>query len=374
MNLKENSMAILNYEKFEQMPIVSFGYWNETLDKWADEGHVSKALANEYAKSGAFSDADFEIAKKLGFDFSWSCALGGSFDLFPSFETEVLKMESDGSKILRDPSGLIVKEKPGIVSIPSEIGTSLTDRDAWEKLYLPKLQWTEDRIDANWKKSIERIDNLGIPVGFYAGSFIGIVRNMLGVENLSYLYADDEDLYIEVINTISDLTFKCTKHLLESGAKFDFAQYWEDICFKNGPLVTPTVFKEIVAPQYKRTTDLFKQYGINIVAVDCDGLIDSLIPMWLENGVNTMFPIEVGTWNASIGPWREKYGKEIRGIGGMNKNAFSKDIKAVDDEIERLKPLIAMGGFIPCPDHLIAPDAKFELVQYYCDKMRKLII
>ena len=33
---------------------------------------------------------------------------------------------------------------------------------------------------------------------------------------------------------------------------------------------------------------------------------------------------------------------------------------------------IDLGGFIPCPDHRIAPDAKFELVQYYCELMRKL--
>ena len=37
------------------------------------------------------------------------------------------------------------------------------------------------------------------------------------------------------------------------------------------------------------------------------------------NGVNTMFPIEVGTWHSSIGPWRARYGRELRGVGGMNK-------------------------------------------------------
>ena len=102
-------------------------------------------------------------------------------------------------------------------------------------------------------------------------------------------------------------------------------------------------------------------------------MIDSLIPIWLENGVNTMFPIEVGTWNASIAPWREKYGKQLRGVGGMNKTIFARDREAVDQEIERLKPLMALGGYIPCTDHRIAPDAKFELVQYYCEKMQKAV-
>jgi uroporphyrinogen decarboxylase len=138
-------------------------------------------------------------------------------------------------------------------------------------------------------------------------------------------------------------------------------------------LVSPKVFEAYVGPHYKRITDLLKQYGVDIVSLDCDGWIDLLLPIWLKNGVNTMFPIEVGTWDASIAPWREKYGKNLRGVGGMNKNVFSADYAAVDKEIERLKALIDLGGYIPCPDHRIAPDAKFENVQYYCEKLRTAI-
>jgi len=31
-------------------------------------------------------------------------------------------------------------EKPGLISIPAEIGTTLTGREAWEEHYLPKFQ------------------------------------------------------------------------------------------------------------------------------------------------------------------------------------------------------------------------------------------
>ena len=159
---------------------------------------------------------------------------------------------------------------------------------------------------------------------------------------------------------------------LDSGAKFDFAHFWEDICFKNGPLISPLVFDEKVGPHYRRITELAQSYGISIVSLDCDGLIDALIPTWFNNGVNTMFPIEVGTWNASIAPWRARFGKELRGVGGMNKNVLSHDFDAVDAEIERLRQLVDLGGFIPCPDHRLAPDAKWDNVRYYCDRMREV--
>ena len=372
MTFRENVLAILHYQKFDHFPVVSFGYWNETLEKWAAEGHITQEEAIGYAKRGDNSDADKSVMKRLGFDFNWNSCPGTANLLFPKFPVEVLEQKPDGSRIIRDRQGLIVLDKPGTVSIPAEIGTSLTDREAWESLYLPKLQWNEKRVNKEFFTSLPTPENREIPIGFHCGSLIGEIRNLLGVEQLSYLYVDDEDLFAEIIDTVADLSYRCAETVLKTGVKFDYAHFWEDICFKNGPLVTPSVFEEYIGPHYKHITGLLKEYGIDIVSVDCDGWIDRLVPIWLENGVNTMFPIEVGTWNASIAPWREKYGKELRGVGGMNKTVFAKDYKAIDAEIERLKPLIELGGYIPCPDHRIAPDAKFENVQYYCDKMHNL--
>jgi uroporphyrinogen decarboxylase len=54
----------------------------------------------------------------------------------------------------------------------------------------------------------------------------------------------------------------------------------------------------------------------------------------------------------------------------MNKVVMTRDHAAIDAEIERMKPLVDLGGYIPCPDHRLAPDSKWENVQYDCDRMR----
>lgn len=372
MNFRENTMAILNYKPYDKLPVVSFGYWGETVDKWADEGHIAKADAEAYKNFGDNSSGDKNIMKKLGFDYNWNSCIGGNVLLNPGFDVQILEEFADGSRIIRDSMGLICKDKPGTVSISAEIGTSLTDREAWEELYLPKFKMSADRVDLEALKAFSDVTQREIPLGIQVGSLMGNMRNILGVEQLSYLYADDEELFIEIIDTMCGICYDCAKLILDTGVQFDYAHFWEDICFKNGPLVSPVMFDTYIGPWYKKITDLTKSHGIDIVSLDCDGCIDSLIPTWVKNGVNTMFPIEVGTWNASIAPWREKYGQEIRGVGGMNKTVFARDQSAVEDEIERLKPLIGLGGYIPCPDHRIAPDAKFELVQYYCDLMQQI--
>lgn len=370
MTNRERVRAILHYESCDRMPVVSFGYWVETLGKWADEGHISHEEAQQYAQFGDNSEADRKVMGRLGFDFNWNSCFGFAGDLFPLFDEELLGETEDGHRIVRDTSGLIVRVKPGVVSIPSEIGTSLTGRKAWEELYLPRLRYSRDRICFEGLETLKD-DSRDMPVGLHCGSYMGRMRDLLGVEHLSYLYADDEELYTEIIDTIAGISYQAVQDILATGAKFDYAHFWEDICFKNGPLVSPRVFREKVGPHYRRITDLLSSHGIDIVSLDCDGCIDALLPIWLENGVNTMFPIEVGTWNASIAPWRKTYGPSLRGVGGMDKRVFAYDYAAVDAEIERLTALIRLGGYIPCPDHRIPPDAKFENVQYYCDRFRK---
>ena len=118
--------------------------------------------------------------------------------------------------------------------------------------------------------------------------------------------------------------------------------------------------------------ELCRKHGIDIISLDCDGVTDRLLDTWVENGVNVMFPIEIGTWGDQFEAARNKYGEKILGVGGMDKTALRKDKAAVDAEIERLKRLVAMGGFIPCPDHRIMPGSKFELVQYYTEEIKKI--
>ena len=375
MNNRERTNAILHYQDYDRMPVVAFGYWVETLDKWCAEGYITKEECEGYKRYGDTSEYDFSIMKKLGFDFNWNTVFGGRNFMYPAFEEEILETKPDGSIIKRDGLGLKVLVKPGVVSIPAEIGTCMTGREAWEEHYKHRFQYSEDRVNM---KAIEKAlaDDAArdVPLALHCGSLYGNIRNMMGVEPLAYLFADDDELYEEIIDTVGTLVYKVAEKIASSGIKFDYAHFWEDICFNSGPLVNPAVFADYVGPHYKKITTMLKKYGIDRVSVDCDGKIDKLIPVWFENGVNTMFPIEVGTWNANIKPWREQYGKELFGVGGMDKRVFAHDKAAVDAEIQRLKALVDLGGYIPCPDHRIAPDAKFEMVQYYCDQFREKIV
>lgn len=370
MGLREDTLNILHYREPENFPIVHFGYWNETIEKWRQEGHITDSEATGVSDNTPNEEI---ISKRLGFDFNWNTLFSGNSGLYPVFEPQLLEIMPNGQHKCLDTNGAIVLTKPGVVSIPSEVDHLLKDRESWEAHYKHRLKMNPDRFSPEYLSRFVTTEGREKPIGLHCGSLYGNIRNYLGVEGSCYLLADDEDLFTEIIDTNAQMQYDLTESILKTGAKPDYAHFWEDICYKNGPLIHPQVFREKVGPWYRKFSTLLHRYGVDIISVDCDGCIDSLIPVWLENGINTMFPIEVGTWNASIKPWREKYGKELRGVGGMDKTVFSKDYNAVDREIERLKPLIDLGGYIPCPDHRIAPDAIWENVQYYCDRMRSCL-
>ncbi|MGQ9555606.1 MAG: uroporphyrinogen decarboxylase family protein [Anaerolineae bacterium] len=380
MNDRQRVMAVLNYEPYDRLPVVHFGFWDETLRKWAAEGHLTEEEARTW---GDGNPTDAIISRRLGFDCNYYSAFHPATHLFPAFEPMVVGELPDGSRKVRNSEGVIVLEKANATGIPAEIEHLLTDRRSWEEHYLPRLQFSEERVTKALVRVNDRMvpfdeggldflrrDERDYPYGLHCGSLYGNMRNILGLVGSAYLMADDEALFDEIVETYGELCYQCVQFALESGAKFDFAHFWEDICFKNGPIIRPSVFAAKVGPQYRRITELVRSYGLNIVSLDCDGKIDELIPIWFENGVNTMFPIEVGTWGASIKPWREQYGRELRGVGGTNKVVFAQDYTAIDAEVERLRPLVELGGYIPCPDHRLPSDAKWENVQYYCERMR----
>ncbi len=372
MTNRERAVNLLHFKSVDRLPAVHFGYWGELLAEWADQGKISRALAESV---GDGNDADRELDRIIGWDFNWFRTVSGDVRLKPHFESRELEVLPDGSRRILNGNGIIERIKPGITSIPSEDDYLLKDRAAFEELFLPKMQFTPDRINLEFFKNFNENRDPDLPIGLFLGSVLGDIRDMVSVVGMSYLiYDEDEELFADIVDAYADMQYKCAETVLATGAKFDFAHYWEDICFKNGPLVSPEIFDELCAKHYKKRNDLCHKYGIDIISLDCDGVTDKLLPTWFENGVNTMFPIEIGVWGDQFGPAREKFGNGMLGVGGMDKTALRKDKAAVDAEIERMKRLASLGGFIPCPDHRLMPGSKFELVQYYAEEIKKIRI
>ena len=372
MNNRERAMNILHFRSADRMLAVHFGYWRQLLYEWAEQGKISRELADAWHDS---NEADKELDRIIGWDFNWATTKGSRNRLMPAFEEKVLEVLPDGTRRVQTSNGVIERIKPGVVSIPSEDDYLLKDREAFETLFKPKMQFSPERVNLDYYKHFNETRPTDRPIGLSVGSILGQIRDITTLAGMGYLlYDEDEDLFADIVDTYAEMQYQCVKAILETGAKFDFAHYWEDICYKSGPLISPAKFEELCGKHYRKRNELLHSYGIDIISLDCDGVVGKLLPTWVSTGVNTMFPIEIGVWGDQFEQARATYGRDVLGVGGMDKTAFRRDRAAVDAEIARMQRLSDLGGFIPCPDHRLMPGSDFELVKYYAEKIKEIKI
>ena len=68
---------------------------------------------------------------------------------------------------------------------------------------------------------------------------------------------------------------------------------------------------------------------------------------------------------------RRECGKDIKLIGGVDKTRLIAGKEEIDKEIERIRPMVEEGGFIPHVDHRCPPDVTLENYNYYLKRKRE---
>ncbi len=378
MNDRERFQAVMHYQPRDRAYLCDFGFWDETLIGWHAQGlppAVNRFNADDYFGMDGFEK--FWVSQENSAFIGQNKLLqagGLRLALCPEFEELVLADLGD-AQILQQCDGVRVRRSKFMSSIPTHEGHLLTDRRSWQEHYRGRLEPADPaRYPARWDEALRywsdptRDHILILP----AGSLYGWLRNWMGVENLSRLVHRDPGWFEEMVSTVAQCIEGVLRRVLEAGGKFDAAAYWEDMCYNSGPLLGPRQFQRFLVPHYRRINTLLREHGVDVIFVDCDGKIDELLPLWLEAGVNCMFPVEVGTWGADPVKLRRQYGRELLMLGGFDKHILAGSKAAIEREIERLAPLVEEGGFIGFCDHRVPPDVPLENYRFYVEATRRV--
>jgi uroporphyrinogen decarboxylase len=357
MTLRQRYRAAMFYRRYDRLPNFEFGYWAETLPAWHQQG-LPESVTNE----------------KTAYEFfgieNWGGG-GGNVGMFPGFEEEVIE-ETDEYLTTRDNMGATKQiNKVGHKSIPHYIDFGLKTREDWERDY--KWRFDPDRpgrVPEDWPARAAELRDRDFPLAVGVGSLIGRPRNWIGFENIALMVYDDPELLEEIVETQCALVCSVLERILP-WVEFDLGAGWEDICFNSGPIVGEAFMRDVVGPRYRRIAELLNLHGVEIIWTDCDGNLAPISDVFVENGYNCFFPCEVngGTDPVAL---REKHGKAARFQGGFCKMKFLEGPRAVDEELQRLLPVVEEGGFIPGVDHRVQADAPLATYMYYLKRKREL--
>lgn len=355
MTHRERFRRVMHYQTVDRGIHWDFGYLTEAMDRWVLEG-----LPAEVGGAEAGGDRMGRISRYFGSDPTRWVPM--HLGLHPGFPYEVLEVR-ERTIVSRDYEGNTIEEvREGEHTIPHVIDNGLKTRADWEK-YRDMLD-PADPVRHQWdyKAMAESFNSADVPVAVGVGSFIGWIRNWVGAGNLGILCYDDPGLVEEMVNHLCDLYCAMLKPALEE-IEVDIAWGWEDICFNNGPLVGPNIWRRLISAPMARVCRLLRQHGVDVILTDCDGNVQSLAPVWLECGLNGMFPCEVAG-NSDPVLLRKQLGRDALLFGGVNKRMLRTREDALA-ELKRLAPLVEDGGFIPFVDHRVPGEVPYDVYRYY---------
>jgi uroporphyrinogen decarboxylase len=370
---RERFLQTLEFKPVNPRWMRTSGAWQETLDIWRAQGYQGQPL-----------DPYFGVDHIMRVD--------PYYGPVPEFEHTVIE-EDERTVTYINHEGILMREfkQHRDTSMPQFLRFPVENEEDFEKLRAERLVLNpEQRLSKQWREHVAaggvagrvnedllRADALVNRAGAQDdpprqcwadrwGGYFGSIRNMMGVENLCRAFYDQPKLLERIMEERTEAMITITEKVLEV-TSFDVFWFWEDMAYKTGPLVGPAMYRKFAFHHYRRVVDWMHSHGIRHVGLDSDGHIDLLLPIWVEAGIDHIWPFEVQA-GMDVNKVRAKYGHSLAMLGGIDKRCVAAGGETMRREVERVMPVVEDGGYIPELDHSAPPDISWpdycEYIEY----------
>jgi integrase len=165
------------------------------------------------------------------------------------------------------------------------------------------------------------------------------LRSLLGPEGALYMFYDDPDLIRDCMKT----WFELADYVIAQHQKYvtlDELFLAGDICYNNGPLISPNMIREFLFPYYEQLITNIKKRQLDktrhlYIQIDTYGDCRPVIPVYQEIGMDYMSPFEVASGCDVVEILKQYPDLLIR--GGIDKRILAQDKNAIDKIAKVLK-------------------------------------
>jgi uroporphyrinogen decarboxylase len=294
----------------------------------------------------------------------------GPFPLLPRIVLE----ENDRYVTWVDNWGITRRDYKLGESMPAFLDFPVKNRDDWERYKAERLDpHHPGRLATEWRTHCQEWTGRGIPIQLGCFPDVGIygsVRWLLGDEECLLAFRLDPDLVHDIMEHVTTLYLTLFEQVAQE-VRVDVVHVWEDMCGRQGPLISPADWREFMGPCYRRLRNFCDRHDIPLLSVDTDGQPDLIVPPMMETGVNYLWPLEVAA-GCDANVYRERY-PTLGLMGGIDKRALAAGPEAIDRELERIRPAMEKGRYIPELDHGIPHDVSWQNYCYYAGRLGQLV-
>ena len=291
----------------------------------------------------------------------------------PAIERTVIE-ENEDYIVHTDGWGIVRRDYKHAESMSEFIEFPVKSRDDWERFKAERLDPRHpERLAGEWRDIARSWMDAEIPIqlGHFPDCAVyGSVRWLLGDEECLLAFYEDPELVHGIMDHMTDMYIAVFSEVVKE-VRVDVIHIWEDMCGRQGPLISPTHWREFMGPCYRRIKEFAVDNDIPVLSVDTDGKPDDIVPPMMETGVNYLYPMEVAA-GTDVNDYRKRF-PELALMGGIDKRALAVDPAAIDAELDRIWPAVETGRYVPDLDHLIPDDVSWSNYEHYCRELKRRV-
>ena len=358
MNDRERYVAAITGKPVDRPPyLLSWGPWWTTWKRWEAEGKPEEVIDHRTIFDPDVGPQNLPVNTGPA----------------PKLETGILE-EDENYYVMLDSWGIRRKYYKHGEAMPDFLEFPVKNRADWEAYRQHYLNPDDPtRLEGDWLALGREWMAKGWPIqlGYFpdAGVF-GPFRWLVGDLDGLAMFCTQPDLVHEIMDHITSLYLTVWEKVVPQ-VRVDVIHLWEDMCYRAGPLISPRMWREFLGPNYRRIKAFALRHNIPVISVDTDGNPDKITPPMIESGVNLLFPLEVAA-GCDVNEWQGKY-PNLALSGGIDKRALAQGKAAIDAELERVRPAIQRGRYIPELDHLVPDDVSWENYCYFAEKLKRMV-
>jgi uroporphyrinogen decarboxylase len=366
MTPKERFIKTLSFEKVDRIPLMDYGYWEETIANWHKQGLPENVKTTDDVETYFGLDRGFETN---AINYWTNVPVGYQWGIFPPCERTVIE-EDERTITYSGDGGILVVRKDG-GCMPFYKKHMVESMEDFERKVIPRMNARDkQRLTPDFFNFIKQGKETNQAIGMWIDGFFAWPRILLGDESLLFFYYEKPEL----IHAINKHHIQFVKDYTETALEYtnlDYAWFFEDMAYNLGSMISPDTFDEFMKPYYLELIEFLREKGIAKILVDSDGNTVKLCAKFAEVGIDGHFPLEV---NAGSEPalMRELY-PNMAFLGGIRKAQLALGKDAIDRELSKLPEILKKGGYIPTLDHRCPPEVSFENYRYYIEQKREIL-
>lgn len=323
-------------------------YWETTVERWRTEGMPADVSPEDYFGC--------EIVK-----------LGGDYTL--QLPEQVIE-ETDRYRIYKDSNGATRKDLNTADGwTPSWLGFTIKGREDWEAVR-DQAGFRPSRIAKGILERYRSARDAGKFVAFGAHACFHPTWQKIGMEEMFIWMQEDPEFVSDLYAIHTKLIIDLFDGIRAKGVEFDGAWLSDDLGYRNAPLISPKMYRNLVKPHHKRLCDHFAELGLRTI-FHSDGNVGPLIPDFIDAGFRALNPLEAKA-HLDVSELKAEYGKDLVLFGNIDVRKLVGTRSEIEEEIAtKVCAGKVDGGYIYHSDHSVPNDVSLENYRFALEMLKK---